>query len=84
MVWRHYEFIISKCSSCVQPLHSSPVHLIHISPYASHDFMVITSLREMYVMVQIKHERDVCIGSKMGEMYVLVQTWGRIRDGSHV
>ena len=37
----------------------------------------------MYVMVQtwkrfmywFKHERDVCIGSNMGEMYALVQTW---------
>ena len=28
-------------------------------------------------MYWFKHGRDVCIGSNMGEMYVLVQTWER-------
>ena len=28
-------------------------------------------------MYWFKHERDACIGSNMGEMYVLVQTWER-------
>ena len=33
-------------------------------------------------MYWFKHERDVCIGSNMGEMYVLVQTVYRVLEYS--
>ena len=35
-------------------------------------------------MYWFKHGRDVCIGSNMGEIYVLVQTWRDVCIGSNM